>query len=127
MLLAIRMAIPIVLALALADPMLNLFPALGSSLGQRQPRHVVLVVDGSYSMDYRPVDTTRFQRAQQLAKDVVQASNQGDGFSLILMSDPPQAVVESPAFDPGDVKAEIDGLALRHGGASLTDTLGQYY
>ena len=50
-LLAVRTAILLLFALALADPQLSLLSAFaGSGSGQT---HVVLVLDGSYSMDYR--------------------------------------------------------------------------
>src|SRR5688500_10197145 len=50
LLLAVRTAILVLLALALADPQLSLLSGWtgGSAGGQR---HVVLVLDGSYSMD----------------------------------------------------------------------------
>ena len=44
-LLLIRVAILILLAVALADPVLSLFPTLGSSLGTAGQTHFVLVLD----------------------------------------------------------------------------------
>src|SRR6266446_2565645 len=57
-LLAVRTAILLLFALALADPQLSLLSAWagGASSGQT---HMVLVIDGSYSMDYRPGDTSQ--------------------------------------------------------------------
>ena len=124
-LLLIRVAILILLAVALADPILSLFPTLGSSLGTAGRTHFVLVLDGSYSMDYREAEKSRFELAQQLAIQVVQDSRQGDGFTLVLMADPPVVVISEPAFDPKDVREEIENMRMRHGGANLPATLAE--
>ena len=52
LLLLLRMAIPVVLGLALAEPMWEWLPSLGGSLGRSAPRHHLLVFDTSYSMGY---------------------------------------------------------------------------
>jgi len=124
-LLLIRVAILILLAVALADPVLSLFPTLGSSLGTAGQTHFVLVLDGSYSMAYRASEESRFELAQQLAVQVVQDSRQGDGFTLVLMADPPVVAISEPAFDPKDVTEEIENLRMRHGGANLPTTLAE--
>lgn len=124
-LLLIRVAILILLAVALADPILSLFPTLGSSLGTAGRTHFALVLDGSYSMGYQASDKSRFELAQQLATQLVQDSRQGDGFTLVLMADPPVVVISEPAFDPKDVAEEIENLRMRHGGANLPMTLAE--
>jgi len=124
-LLLIRVAILLLLAVALADPIWSLFPTLGSSLGTAGRTHFVLVLDGSYSMDFRPEAKSRFELAQQLAIQVAQDSRQGDGFTLLLMADPPRVAISEPAFDPRDVAEEIESLRLRHGGANLPMTLAE--
>jgi hypothetical protein len=125
LLLAIRVAILVLLAVALADPVFSLFPTLGSSLGTGGRSHWILVLDGSYSMAYQVDDRSRFDAARDLARQIVQDSQQGDGFSLVLMGDPPRAAIAETAFATGDVLEEIDALRLQHGGASLAPTLSQ--
>jgi len=125
LLLLLRVAIVLLLAAALADPVVSLFPALGGGLGSDQRTHYLLVLDVSYSMDYRTGDKSRLDRAKELAIQVVNDSQQGDGFTLVLLGDPPQAVISDPAFDPRDVVDEIQGLRVRHGGASLPLALTQ--
>ena len=44
----------------------------------------------------------RFDRAKQLAEQIVAESSQGDGFTLVLMADPPQVIVGTPSFAPAD-------------------------
>lgn len=124
LLLAVRTAILLVLALALADPQLSLLGGWtgGSAGGQT---HVVLVLDGSYSMDYRKDERSRFDAARELATELVAGGAQGDGYTLVVMGQPPQVVIAQPAFDPDDVREEIDGLRLPHGGASLPQTLAE--
>jgi hypothetical protein len=124
-LLLIRVAILILLAVALADPIFSLFPTLGSSLGTAGQTHFVLVLDGSYSMGYKASEKSRFELAQQLAVQVVEDSRQGDGFTLVLMADPPVVAISEPAFDPKDVTEEIENLLMRHGGADLPATLAE--
>jgi hypothetical protein len=124
-LLLVRIAILLLLGVALADPIFSLFPTLGTSLGTSGQTHFVLVLDGSYSMDYRVDEKSRFELAKDLAMQIVQDSRQGDGFSLVLMGDPPEAAISDAAFDAQDVLEEIDALRLRHAGASLPMTLSE--
>jgi hypothetical protein len=83
----------------------------------------VLVLDGSYSMAYQPTDKTRFDRAKELARQIVEASSQGDAFTLVLMSSPPRLVVGAPATEPGEIVREIDSLRLPHTSADLPATV----
>ena len=85
----------------------------------------MLVIDGSYSMAYKPSDKSRFDRAKELAARIVDESNQGDGFTLVLMSAPPRVVVGTPAFEPRQFREEIDNLRLPHGGGDLAATLAE--
>ncbi|MCL4206544.1 MAG: BatA domain-containing protein [Pirellulaceae bacterium] len=123
-LLLLRVAILILLAVALADPVWSLFASLGSPLAGRGSTHHVLVLDASYSMGYRAAERSRFEVARQLAAQVVTDSRQGDGFTLVLMADPPVTVIGDPAFSPGDALDELQNVRLRHTGANLTTTLG---
>jgi len=122
-LLLVRVAILLLLAAALADPVFSLFPSLGAAFGAGGQTHYLLVLDVSYSMDYRSGDKSRLDRAKELAVQVVNDSRLGDGFTLVLSSEPPQAVISDPAFDPRDVVEEIEALKVRHAGASLPLTL----
>ncbi|MFW6169053.1 MAG: BatA domain-containing protein [Planctomycetota bacterium] len=124
-LLALRMLILILLAIALADPIvahLGAGPATGSRGGDT---HNVLVIDSSYSMDYRRTDRTRFQLARELAQELVRQSAQGDGFTLIQLADPPKVVVRAPVFDQASVLAEIAQLDRTDGAADLQATLAE--
>jgi hypothetical protein len=124
LLLALRTLILLLLAAALAEPILG--PML--SMGERfrgGVTHWVFVVDGSYSMDYREDGESLFQRAKDLADKIARDSQQGDGFTLVIMADPPTVVIREPAFDAGDVTRELEVLSIRHGGASLEASLAE--
>src|SRR5262249_40047874 len=123
LLLAVRTAILVLFALALADPQLSVLSAWAS--GPRGQTHVVRVMYGSYSRDYRREDKSRFEAAKEVAKQIVQAGRQGDGYTLVLMGQPPRVVIGRPAFDRADVLQEIDNLQFAHAGANLPATLGE--
>lgn len=122
LLLSVRTLILLVFACALADPVLSLF-APAAIRSERGIAHVVFVIDGSYSMSYRSADKSRFELAQQAAWELVEASSQGDGFTLVVMSERPEVVLHEPAFDPRDLRQELLNLTPTHRGASLGPTL----
>lgn len=132
-LLALRVFIVLLLVLAMASVMpwfvralSFLFPgsaARAAVSGQRT--HKVLVLDGSFSMGMKAGDTRAWDRARAAAGSILDASSGGDGFSVVLMTAPPQRVVPGPADDAGKVRKEIDALRLPHGNANLADTLGE--
>lgn len=122
LLLAIRTLLVALLVLALAEPYLE---RVGLPLASGQRTHKLLVIDGSYSMAYRPTDVSRFDRAKQLAQQIVDESPQGDGFTLLLLADPPREVVSAPSFAAADFNDEIESLALPHGGGDVPATLAK--
>lgn len=125
LLLALRATILALLALAAARPTLRGVPAtFGGSVGQIRS-YTILVVDGSYSMRYRHGNGSRFTDAVRRASQIVQESGQGDGFSLVLMADPPQTVIGDVAFDRNDVQQELDHLHPTQAGAPLGPALDQ--
>ncbi len=123
-LLAVRTGILALFALALADPQLSTVGSWigGASGGQT---HLVIVLDGSYSMDYRRDEKSRFEAAKEIARQLVESGEQGDGYSLVLMSEPPRAVITQPAFDKEDVLEELSNLELPHTGAGLPQALAE--
>jgi len=122
LLLLIRAMILVLAALAWMDLMLSggIVGPTGEGGGNT---HTVLLIDGSYSMAARDGDTTRFERAQQLAAEVVDAAGRGDAFTLVLMGEPPQVIIPQPAFDPQDIRQELSALRLPHAGANLSSSL----
>jgi hypothetical protein len=120
LLLAIRTLLVVLVVLAVAEPY---FQRAGLALTTNGNTHRVLVLDGSYSMAYQPTDKTRFDRAKELARQIVEESPQGDAFTLVLMSSPPRVVVASPALDPREIVREIENLRMPQTTADLPATI----
>jgi hypothetical protein len=120
LLLAVRTLLILLVVLATAEPYLE---SLGLSFVAGQRTHKVIVIDDSYSMAYRPTDSTRFARAQQLAAQIVEESPQGDGFTLVLLGAPPRVVIGTPAFETAGILEEIHALKSPTSGADLAATM----
>jgi hypothetical protein len=120
LLLAVRTLLIVLLVLAVAEPYLK-DTTFASVAGGRT--HRVLVIDGSYSMAYKPGEKSCFDRAKELAQQWVEESRQGDAFTLVLMSSPPRLVVGTPALERAALLEELDKLRLPHGTADLPATV----
>ena len=111
LLLAIRTLIVLLMALALARPS-------GQSISEAfyqtdEPRHRIVVIDSTFSMGYAPTGRTRFDRAKELARQIVAGSHKGDAFNLVRVSDStPRTIVRRPAYQSSSVIEEIDQLTL---------------
>ena len=116
LLLLVRTAIILLLVFAIARPVLN---AIEAAFVGGPRTHRIFVIDGSYSMDVRPAEKNLFEIAKQKAVEIVQASNVGDEFSLILMSETARSIISTSAVSRDDVIEEIENLRLPHGGATL--------
>lgn len=119
-LLAIRTLLVFLVVFALSEPVLE---RAGLTFRSGERTHVVLVLDGSYSMGYKPTDENLFGWAKELATRIVDQRDQGDGYTLVLMSSPPRVVVGTPAFEKSDFIEEIKSLKLPHGSGDLPATL----
>ena len=87
------------------------------------PVHKVIVIDGSYSMDYRGESTTTFARAKQLAARLVRDSRQGDVFTVIQMGRAAKTIVGPEVIDHATVATQIEALAESHAAADLAGAL----
>jgi hypothetical protein len=123
LLLAVRTLIVALVVLAVAEPYGEQLLAGGSGT----PTHKILVIDDSYSMDYRDENATRFSRAKQAAVELVRDSRPADTFTVILMAAPSQTVLGNEVIDHATVVAMIEGLSQRHTSATLAEasTLAQ--
>lgn len=120
LLLAIRMAIIALLVLAMAEPV---FKQLGIVAAPGSHTHHLIVIDTSLSMAYRPTEKSLLDRAKELAAEMVRTGEQGDGYTLIQMADPPVVTVGTPAFESEGFLAEITALPQWHTGANLPRTI----
>ncbi len=85
--------------------------------------HKIIVLDGSFSLGFKDGDVSAFDKARELAAQVVRDSPGGDGFSVVLLGAPPRRIVPEPSEDSRKVLNEIDALRVTHGNGDLTATL----
>ncbi len=137
LLLAVRVLLVLLLVLAMAavtdwaeDLWATILPEntlFASSAGRRT--HRILVIDGSFSMGARNGETTCFEKARQVARQIVRDSQPGDGYSIILMTEPPRRLIGAANGGPGPselidkVLAELETMRMPHGNSDLGRTL----
>ena len=119
LLLAIRTAILALIVLAAAKPFWTNWGE--GAAGART--HRLLIFDTSFSMGYRDEEGTRFERSQQLARELIEASHPGDVYTLCTLSSPPQVLIGRAVADHGRVGEAIAKLELTQGTADLSATL----
>ena len=110
LLLLIRTAIVVLIALACSRPTAE---TLGEYFQSEGPRHRIIVVDATYSMGYSPGGRSRFDRAKDLARQVIGGVKQGDAINLVRISEStPRVIIRRPAYQSSAVAEEIDQLTL---------------
>jgi hypothetical protein len=120
LLLACRMAICALLAMALAGPMLRPrgdAPAAGGS------RAVVIVLDNSASMGLEENGQTMLARAQDAARELLDGLAAGDSAALVLASRRaagPEVVFSEPTPRLGDVRQAVASTPLAVLGTDLS-------
>jgi hypothetical protein len=110
LLLLIRTLVVLLVALALSRPTAE---TLGEYFQSEGPRHRIIVIDATLSMGYAPGGRTRFDRAKEIARQIVGAAKQGDAINLVRISESiPHVIIRRPAFRTAAVIEEIDQLTL---------------
>jgi hypothetical protein len=61
---------------------------------------VVIAIDGSFSMDHRDGDSTRFERAIEQVNVISEQINPGDPVSLVLLGGEHKVLLRNVAYDP---------------------------
>src|SRR5262245_446488 len=114
LLLACRMALCALLAMALAQPLLQ--TRADSFLGGGGARSVVLVLDNSASMGYSEGGTTLFERARAAAREALAGLKPGrDRASLVLagrQASGPEVLFTEPTPDLGDVLQAVNSVQV---------------
>src|SRR5947209_4353894 len=86
--------------------------------------HRIIVLDASFTMAARrDDDVSRFDAARAQAHAILDRSNPGDGYSLVMLGSPAQVVVPGPADDRDKVGRELDELKLPNGSADVAGGL----
>ena len=121
LLLAARMALCALFAMALAQPFVR--PGQGGLLISQSRRTVVLVIDNSASMGYRENDQTLFDRARHGALEILNGLQEGDRVALVFAGRRelgPEIPFPEPTPEFGDVRQTIDALTVSHLGTDLS-------
>ncbi|HEY0984952.1 BatA domain-containing protein [Schlesneria sp.] len=110
LLLLVRTMIVVCLALALARPTAE---TLGQYFQSEGPKHRIIVIDATLSMGSTTTGRTRFDRARELARQIVAGSRQGDAINLVRISEStPHVIIARPAYQSMAVIEEIEQLLL---------------
>ena len=120
-LLLIRCAIPAVLALCMARPVLT-----GSGLlAGNAPVSLVILLDNSYSMEVTDPAGTRFQAAVEAACQIIGAGSRGSEYAVVLMGGSPTPVFDRPVFDAGTMIQRLRQLQPGYGACDVPASLDQ--
>ena len=121
LLLLLRTAAVVLVALALARPVLEPIPLLSSLTAQE--RTVLIAIDRSASMAARGGGTAPWERARAMALEIVDGLRARDEVYLLWVGDRPDAVFEGPTPEKRRAREEIEGATPWDGGARWTGAL----
>lgn len=119
LLLLVRCAIPALLAMCLARPVLT-----GSQmLAGDAPVSMVILLDTSYSMDATTGDVARFEKAIDAACAIVGATARGSEIAVIRTGGGPMPLFDQPIFDAEAVVRRLRTLRAGYGASDMQQSL----
>jgi hypothetical protein len=124
LLMILRMALFAGLAFALSRPFLSESFGLFNA---EQSGAAVLVLDNSYSMSVRSGADSRFAKAKQDARAILDSKWRPAQATVLLTNPGVQAVPDRLIADRGKIFAEIDGAQISSGKADLVGTVKAAY
>lgn len=123
LLLAVRTAILLLVALALAGPTTDTLTAFVPA-GNRPPAQRIVVIDSTLSMSAAGQNRSRFEQAQEVARKLLQSSTQGDVWNLARISGgSPAVLIRQPTPQVDAVQREIDQLVCLEETARMSSVL----
>ncbi|NOY30371.1 MAG: VWA domain-containing protein [Planctomycetes bacterium] len=108
LLIALRTAILLLVAMAIAEPMLGRWASDSSKVG---PRHTVVILDQSYSMSRRSQGSTCLDRAKAHARRLIESRPSGDVFSVVGWAQTTDNVLGRPTSDTSLALSAIGSLS----------------
>ncbi len=118
-LLLLRCAIPVFLAICMARPVITgLEPLLGNAKSS-----TVLVLDNSYSMEAGGPGRTNFQEARESARQIVDQQVQGSDVAVVQMAGGVASLLGEPTFDLDRVRGELSRARSGFGSAEVPQAL----
>ena len=118
-LLLIRCAIPALLALLMARPVLT---GSGIPAGDT-PASLVILLDNSYSMDVADPAGTRFDAAVETACSLIDSAPAGSEFAVLLTGGVPTPLFDQPVSDARAVNRRLRQLTAGMGASSVAESL----
>lgn len=118
-LLLVRCAIPALLAMTLAKPVLT---GAQAPAGEA-PVSMVILLDTSYSMDATGESSTRFEQAIEAASSIVSATSRGSEIAVIQTGGVPTPMFDQPVFDPDAVVRRLKTLQAGYGASDMAAAL----
>lgn len=119
LLLLVRCAIPAVLAVCLARPVLTGWQALPGEA----PSSMVLLLDNSYSMDARSNGGAHFEAALDHACAIVDRLDRRSDIAVITTGGTPTPIFDRPVFDPQMMTNRLRRLTGGFGASTTIDSL----
>ncbi len=113
LLLLLRCAAVAMVCAALARPVLS---TLGHTpAGGREPTSLVLILDNSYSMQYRTNGWTLFDRGRASARNLLKSLRKSDNAAIFLGPEASAASATGLSFDTGALLRDLDGAKCSFG------------
>jgi hypothetical protein len=123
LLLILRILMVALLVLAFSRPLLN--ASIGKDI--QRPSSQVILLDNSYSMQYQEPESTRFEQAKEIARQLVKRSRGQDSIGLVF-SDNEKVTVSTPLiFDREKLLSEIDKATPSYLAADFQGSLDRVY
>ncbi len=119
LLLLVRCAIPALLAMCLARPILTGAKMLTGDA----PVSLVIVVDTSYSMDAVTAGVSRFDQAIEAATAIVESVGRGSEVAVIQTGGSPTPISDEPVFDSPAVVRRLKTLQGGYGASDMQQAL----
>lgn len=120
-LMLLRMAVLILLAIALARPIIK-----GQFAGEdNQPVCTVLIIDHSYSMQKK--QDTNFNKSKEIAKKYISDMKSGDNLYIVLGGSHPESLFPKPSFDKGFLNEKINAITPGSGDFNLIKSLEESF
>ena len=120
-LLFVRCAIPVLLALCLARPILTDSKLLEGD----SPVSLVILLDTSYSMDTVDPSGSRFEKAVDAACQIVNSVSRGSEVAVIQTGGRPTPLFDQPVFDSEAVVRRLRQIKAGYGASDMQASLNE--
>lgn len=99
------------------------FESAFSPVAGRDPRHVIVAFDDSFSMALQQGNTSRLDRGKDIVRQLISGSLSGDGYSLVCLAPGGQVELISPTYRKESFLSELDRIGIAEESIDLAGTL----